>query len=789
MERLPVTTMRLLICCLLFMTGVLYSMSEPPESFDLFIWSDFTDSQIISLLSVRINDLKQGLKILGTQLITQFAFCYTDCHSVEWLDGIWLDGPAVESMKPPCGAISIGIAEGDYMHQPIRISWNIQYVHSAVINLTIQEMDVPMLSVDCDCSHVTIKGSSIRKRVCGKQWNQTYYSKTNFEFQIFANVLTDNLTLCLSFVHSWHYEAPIADEDIHVFRGELHKESHVGYIIVQQQPNTNRKFLFAADFLQYNTFIHVNISTGESTVHAFDGPGRMSPLMTLVNQYSTFLTDVQFYLHLDIITALSDNETSISFQTVYTDIKQYHDYDPVKQDIVQQCENERHWFAMRHGDSSLTMWLESKSEENTWCQVFMHGKGVLVHIDEFMFDGPTVQHIHNDFLTCQFGGLFLKMYKTNKYASQVEYNFYNGLSICDEILQNDQFMLGHGAFSIFVVYFAGYSQGAMKFTVEINQYVESGVAQTCDTNLPFCIFQHNIWTAFETYLVENFIYHDDVNVYEMMNAPYTIYIPQYSTAHMARILDVTAGSVSNPYSLGTVQITITLTSETKPLDTVCPVRIQINMPPNKDVTSSDVNSMFSRKRTVLIPYAIYINIIVQFCPYLQSKDRLSVQVKVEKYQLCGVVDESKWPTQVARNCSHLTLPIHLKNASFYTEIMHAYELRINDACLDKSCLDITVAGYYHGSNSLQCDVIWKHVDVQSSKMKTALPGKIIVTWNVNASCFLSLTELRKCNLEIDITFNNPPINPGRSRYKHQYRTPEQISLFSNSRKDVILLRR
>ena len=771
------------------MTGVLYSMSERPENFDLSIWSDFTNSKIISLLRGRINDCKQGLKILGTQLITQFAFCYTDCLSAEWLDGIWQDGPVVESMKPPCGAISIGIAKGDYVHQPIRMSWHIQHAPSAVINLTIHEMAVPMVSVDCDYSHVTIDGSSIRKRMCGKQWNQMYYSKTNFVIEIFTNVLTENFTLCLSFVHSWHYEAPIADEDIHILRGELLTESHVSYILVQQSPNTSRKFLFAADFLQYNAFVHVNILTGASTVHAFDGPGKMSPLMTIVKQFSTFITDVQFYLSLNIITEVYDNETFISFQAMYTDNKHFFNYDKVEQAIVQQCENERHWFTMRH-DSSLTMWVESKSEENIWCQVFMHGKGVLVHIDEFMFDGPTVQHIHKDFLTCQFGGLFLKIYKTDKYVSQVEYNSYNGLSICDEILQKDQFVLGHGVFSIFVVYFAGYSQGAMKFTVEINRYVELGIAQECNAKLPFCIFRHNIWTTFETTLVENFIYRDDANAFEAMNAPYTMYIPQYSTVHMAPILDVTVGLVSNPHYLGTVQVTIALSSETKPLNT-CPATIQLNTPRNMDMTSHEVSSMFSRKRTVLVPSAIYINIIVRLCAYLQSKDRLSVQVKVEKYKLCGVVDEHRWTSQVTPDCSHLTLPIHLNNASFYTEITHAYELSMNDACLDKSCLDITVTGYqsyHHGLNTIQCDVIWKHVDVLGSKMKIALAGKIIVTWSIKASCFFSLAELRKCNLEIDITFNNPPISPSRSRYKHQYRTPEQISLYSNSRKDVILLR-
>ena len=615
-----------------------------------------------------------------------------------------------------------------------------------------------MLSVDCDYSHVTIKGSSIRKRVCRKQWNQMYYSKTTFVIEIFADVLTENLTLCLSYVHSWHYEAPIADKDIHVFRGELHKESHVGYIIVQQQPNTNRKFLFAADFLQYNAFIYVNISTGASTVHAFDGPGRMSPLITLVKPYSTFIIDVQFYLFLNIISELYDNGTLVNFQAVYTDNKQHHYYDSVKQDIAQECENEHHWFAMTHGDSPLTMWLESKSEEDIWCQVFMFGKGVILHIDDFKFDGPTVQHLHKDFVMCQFGGLFLKIYKTDKHFLQVQYNLYNGLSICDEILQKDQSMLGTGVFNIFVVYFAGYSQGAMKFTVEINQYVESEAAQTCDTNLPFCIFRHNIWTVFETTLVENIIQGDDVNAFEVMNAPYPIYIPQYSTAHMAPILDVTAGSVSNPYALGTVQITIVLTSETKPLNTMCPVTIQFNMPPSKDMTSSEVNSVFSRKRTVVIPFAIYISIIVQLCSYLQSKDRLSVQVKVEKCKLCGVVDKHRWTIKVAPHCSHLTLPIHLKNASFYTEIAHAYELSINDACLDKSCLDITVAGYNnYDPNAPQCDVIWKHVDVHGSKMKIVLPGKIIVTWNIHASCVLSLAELRKCNLEIDITLYNPPV--------------------------------
>ena len=773
------------------MTGVLYSMSERPENFDLSIWSDFINSQIISLLSVRNNDLKQGLKILGTQLATQFDFCYTDCHSAEWLDGIWLDGPVVESMKPPCGAISIGIAEGDYLHQPIRISWHIQHAPSAVINLTIEEIAVPMLSIDCDYSHLIIVGSSIRKRMCGKQWNQMYYSKANFVIGFYANVLTDNVTLCWSFVHGWYYEAPIADEDIHALRGESLRKSHVDYIFMQQQPNTNRKCLFVADLLQHTTLINVNISTGASTVYAFDGPGRMSPLMTVLKPYSTFITDVQFYLYLDITTHLYDNETLISFQAVYITFKQPTEqtYIHVTQDMVKRCENELHWFALKPSSSSMVISVVSKSKENTWCQVDLYGKGVTVHIDEFMFDGPAVQHLHKDFLTCQFGGLFFKIHEYDKYSHQIEHHLYQGLSICEEILQNDRmFMLGDGIFTVFVLYFAGYSEGLTKFTVKSYQFNKVWPVQECDGNLASCSFHHKVWTVSETNLMNDIIQGDDMSLFEAMNAPYTMYIPQYSTAHISRILDVTAGSVSNPHSLGTVQITITLTSETKPLATICPVTIEVNMPSSEDMTSSEVNSMFSRRRTIFIPSATYINIIVQLCPYLQSKDRVSVRIEVKKYRQCGVVDEHRWSSQVAPNCSHLTLPVHLRNVSFYTELTHAYKLSINDACLDKSCLDITVTGYAHGLNMLQCDVMWKHVDVLNSTMKVAWPGKLVISWKKKSSCIHSFAKLKKCNLEIDITFHRPPSFPGKSRYKYIHRTGEQISLYSNSRKDVILLK-
>ena len=770
------------------MTGVLYSMSERPENFDLSVWSDFINSRIRSVLNARINDLKHGLKILGTQLVPQFAFCYTTCHSAEWLDGVWLEGPVVETMKPPCGAISIGISEGDYMHQPIRLSWHIHYVPSAVINLTIQEMAVPMLSIHCDYSLITIHGSSVKKRMCGKQWNQMYYSTTNFVIRFYANVLTENVTLCLSYAHGWYYEAPIADEDIHMLKSELLEESHLGYVFVQQQPDTNRKCLLAADFLEYNAFINVHISTGGSTVHVFDGPGRLSPLMAVVKQHSTFITDVLFYLYLDITTHLHDNETFISYQAVYRYYIQPHP-DNFTQDTVQQCHNEPLWVPLKLSDRSHTMMVESKSEENIWCQVFLHGKGVTVHIDEFMFDGPAVQHIHKDFLTCQFGGLFLKIYEIDEYNVQVKYNLYNGLSICDDILRKDHiFMLGFGTFSVSVVYFAGYSQGAIKFRAESEHLLDAWVTHECNANLAFCIFRHNVWTVFETKIFREVIYADDVNILEVMNPPYMIPIPHESTAHMVPVLDVTAGSVSKPYSLGTVQVTIVVISEIKPLDTMCPVTIQLNMPPNKDMTSSEVSSVFSRKRTIVIPSAIYINVIVRLCPYLQRKDRLSVQVKVEKYQLCGVVDGQRWTTQIASNCSHLTLPVHLGNVSFHTELTHAYKLSINDACLDKSCLDITITGFTHGSNTHQCDVIWKHVDVLSSPMRIFMPGELFISWKKKASCVHSLAELRKCSLKIDITFYSAPSLPSESRYKHIHRTTEQISLYSNSRKDVILLK-
>ena len=102
----------------LVVTGVLYSMSESfiPDDFDRSLWSNYMSSRIQSSLRLGLTSLKRSLDILGTKLIKQFSSCFCKCHDVEWLADTAIPVQSME-LKPPCGAISMGIVSGNYTTQ------------------------------------------------------------------------------------------------------------------------------------------------------------------------------------------------------------------------------------------------------------------------------------------------------------------------------------------------------------------------------------------------------------------------------------------------------------------------------------------------------------------------------------------------------------------------------------------------------------------------------------------------------------------------------------------------
>ena len=305
---------------ILIVTGVLHSMSQHlgPDNFDLSLWSNFISSRIQSSLSVGITSVRQSLDILGTRLITEFASCFSTCHDAEWLD---VSGIRVQSMelKPPCGASSIVIASSNYLNHQIRLSWNILYAPSAVINLTIEELTLPVLSINCDYSHVKIEdGIYPSIRLCGKQPKQTYYSEKDFMIELIVTKLINNIHMCFSYSYGWYYEAAITGKDIYIPKIVWKSAESMSDDLVYIQLSTpvysaKGKFLIVTDFLKDEAIIIVNITSEQSIVDIYDGPGRMSPVITRLMEYSDISLHVQFYVYLEFDIISYDSNTSIYY--------------------------------------------------------------------------------------------------------------------------------------------------------------------------------------------------------------------------------------------------------------------------------------------------------------------------------------------------------------------------------------------------------------------------------------------------------------------------------------------
>ena len=194
----------------LLLTGFQCFISKNPPSFDLSLWSDAINSRIQLSLTSGFTSLQHSFHVLGIQLITRFASCYSNCDDAEWRDGTGITENVLE-LSPPCGVINIGILQGNYINQPISLSWYIPHVHTAVINLTVEELTFPMSSIMCDNSHVRIGGISVRQRkLCGKQVKQIYYSKGDISIELFARLLMHNSKLCLSYSYGWYHEPDIS---------------------------------------------------------------------------------------------------------------------------------------------------------------------------------------------------------------------------------------------------------------------------------------------------------------------------------------------------------------------------------------------------------------------------------------------------------------------------------------------------------------------------------------------------------------------------------------------------
>ena len=160
-----------------------------------------------------------------------------------------------------------------------------------------------------------------------------------------------------------------------------------------------------------------------------------------------------------------------------------------------------------------------------------------------------------------------------------------------------------------------------------------------------------------------------------------------------------------------------------------------------------------------------------------------ITLQMEKHKVCGEMGIYHWTYQIADNCHHLILPYNLGSASFYTNRLHAYEVKIGDACEDKSCLDISIAGY--ASGTMECALVWDHIDVITSPIRISSVGKLNITWRTKQPCIFSETELGKCDLNVAIVFEEPPDYLFEENYKLKETTADQTIVHSISRKDII----
>ena len=484
--------MRLTLWMVLMLTGFQCCISQSPPSFDFSLWSDFIESQIQISLITGLTSLRHSLDVLGTQLITRFASCCSNCDDVEWNDGTLIAEIFLE-LPPPCGVINIGILQGNYTNHPISLSWHIPHVHTAVINLTVEELTFPMSTILCDNNHVRIDGISVRQRkLCGKQMKQIYYSKGNIFITLFAGMLVHNSKLCLSYSHGWYHEMDISDKDVHMasFKEYSHYErfrlfeNNPAYIQLSQVGTVMRKFLLGADFMN-DIVIEIRVFTGLSSIQMYDGLGKMSPLMRKAPHYSNITSLIWFYLYVEVTVLSYDEEGYIAYKNV---LDGHH----VTRSESSHTHYELHFVDLKFKEATSDLSIKSERYTNTWHKVRITGNALTLQLNDFSFNGPFVQFLRNDFYTCQFGGLFLRAESYSTAAHNIPEQTH--MSICnDDISPGSVLVLGAHVIYVYVLYLVGYSEGSTTLTVTNKAHVKAHILQGCNENEDPCILHNDIW--------------------------------------------------------------------------------------------------------------------------------------------------------------------------------------------------------------------------------------------------------------------------------------------------------
>ena len=418
----------------------------------------------------------------------------------------------------------------------------------------------------------------------------------------------------------------------------------------------------------------------------------------------------------------------------------------------------------------LEVTVESNSNANIWCKVQIFAKGMMLQVKEFEFHEPTIQYMHDDFNTmCQFGGVYMKI------TSEDFFDRSAFMSLCDDsLLRTQPLLLGDDFIDMYIVYFAGYSQGHVTLKLKVGPTYRTEIGKQCRRQQNYCIFTHRIWTKMIVTSGNGSItsQSDNIHAFQVVNPHFDTWLQQYSTAQMSKKLRIVAGQPTGRVSLGTVQLHIDIsTTESQPAS--CYHKIYLDtLTGSNNAYSHKVKNVLRTNLTTIFPSAKYIQIRIQLCPYLRIRNCVISTVRLEKVKVCDVANHYPWPSQTAEDCSHLSLPCHLGSVSFYTGMLNKYKMTISNACVDKSCLEVTIAGYGHSTN--QCDVLWKNVDLITTPITIVFPGMLNITYKTKPSCSFATDDLQKCNLEIDIQFDDMLYITGKSQVLSTKKTSDQL---------------
>ena len=160
-----------------------------------------------------------------------------------------------------------------------------------------------------------------------------------------------------------------------------------------------------------------------------------------------------------------------------------------------------------------------------------------------------------------------------------------------------------------------------------------------------------------------------------------------------------------------------------------------------------------------------------------------ITLQMKQHKVCCEMGMFSWAYQIADNCEHLSLPYNLGSASVYTNLLHAYEVTISDACVDKSCLDISIAGYVIGT--MECAFSWDHINILTSPFRISFVGRLNIKWETKQSCIFTEIDLTKCNLNVESVFEEPADYFFEENFIRTNVTSDRTILHSSSRKDII----